>query len=124
MSNNKSMIKLIHFCGRALTEYHYYSEAVKIWQAGITYKDKESYLNLAKIYVTDLCTQHIADIQHPIKVTPGICRGLIIDMWQNFPKDTVPFLKLLITLQNIPQEHRDFYKKLLNKKGENKYDIK
>ena len=118
MNNEQSIIKLIHFCGKVLTKHHDYSEAVKVWQVGITYKDKESYLKLAKIYLTDLVLQNITGVQHFIKVTPEICRGLITDMWQNFPNETLPFLKLLIALPNIPQEHKDFYRKLLNKKGD------
>lgn len=118
MNNNKTILQLVHSCGKALTEANLYSKAVKIWQIGIEQKDKLSYVNLAKIYVTDLCTQNISGLNHNIKVTPEDCRALMIDMWQTFPKDTIPFLKLLIALQNIPQKHQEFYKKLLNKQGE------
>lgn len=120
MNNNKAILEVIHACGKALTEANLYSKAVKIWQVGIERKDKLSYINLAKIYVTDLCTQNISSMNHTLKVTPESCRALMIDMYQSFPNDTIPFLQLLSDLPNIPPKHREFYKKLLKKTGANK----
>ena len=116
MNNDKEMLKLIHRFGNAFTKAHLYFQAAKIWHIGIKYRDKLSYINLAQMYLHDLSMQNISGLNLGLKVSAESCRALMTDMWQTFPQETVPFLQSLITMRNIPQDDKNFYKRLLNKK--------
>lgn len=119
--DDEKIIDLIHSLGEAFIKARLYNEAARVWQIGAEHNDKLSYINLAKIYVDELSAQNKFKHSNGVKVSPDLCRMLMITIYQNFPEEAVPFLEILIDLPNIPQGHKEHYEKLLqqNRGGKN-----